>query len=519
MPNTELREVRQNARVVVHRTYDGGGRPTTVCDERLDHLTPDPRHWRGSENREITECTTCFAPEATDDEIKPGDMVTLTASVGLPSNPRGWTAETVYVYVGPTRHYANRAIVLCENGWRVADNLDRMPVESEAAGLATARMEAWSVQAEGMAHAPADYDEDDLPPRIRRARNRLIATRPAEAVPNPPGLEQGVRLCEMGNESGHPDTPHCHTSGNHPLWGDPTSADSGNRLRHPDNSYVLFAKGAHAPATTPEFPVEMFTESETQPVPEHPHPVGTDIYPLSYEKLSTFPRGSVLTVRSRPRGQLANNYLQFGCQSWRLETLAREHATVEFTTTGVVVTADVTTNTNFEEVTAAGNRINLGEFNNYAASVIVKEIAVVPVMNALVMEHGFYGCAVHPGEVIFVGNGHPGNREPVAPVVGKVHPVNAESNRMTGTVGQTAGLRQTTFVDCTPVVSPTTATTMHLVRSRSWALVPATPEQITRMQALPRYRCALAATTSDVVVACSSEGVPSAAPAEAVPVF
>ena len=516
----EMREVRQNARTVIHRTYDGviAGTITTACGDEIVHKARDPRVWQGHSAREFTECPVCFAPEAPDPNrpILPGDLVTLTAAHGLPSNPRGWTPEQVYVYVGPTRHYANRAVVLVENGWRVADNLDRMPVGSEAAELATARMEAWSVQADGMEHAPADTDPDDFPPRIRRARNRLIALRPA--VPDSPSLEHPVRLCEQGDSSGHPNTAHTHTTQTNPLWGDPATPNVAGREMWPDGSYVLYVKGTHAHLVTPTT-----TERETQPVPpEQPYPVGTDIYPITNQHIRALGPGSVVTVLSGSRGVEHGDRIQFGCKDFPHRSLREAQATVRYTPRGIICEADITLDGTVDYLTMAGQRISLAELRDYATSVVVKEIVDRPAENALVMEHGFYGCAVHPGEVIFVGNGHPRGREVTGPLVGKVYGATDDNNRMTGTVGQGAGLRQSTFLQCTPVLGATTASTMHMTRRRAWALVPATPDQITRVMALRTgARFAVATTTSEQIVACNMDGVPSEAPvaAEAVPVF
>lgn len=445
---TDVREVRQNARDVIHRTATPRGeRVHTLCEQVISHTVRDPRVWQGSSAPTLTECAECFAPEATDDLIRPGDLVTVQANTTgrLPSNPRGWTEEKVYVYVGPARQYDDRSIVLVEDGWRVADNTDRMPVGSEAAELATPRMEAWSVQTPLLQHAPAGTDADEvLEPRIRRARNRLIAARPV------------------------PETRDADT-------------------------------------TT--------TESETTPVPEPTSrfTVGENLHPLSFETLRDLPRGSVLTITSRPRGTLNTPYVQFGCQSWALDVLQRAHATMTFTTEGTSVTCDYTHDgRNTGEITVLGNRIDLGEFNNYAASVIIKELATVIPDNAFVMEHGFYGCAAHDNCVIFVGNGHPnGSRQPL-PVTGRLNRGGSTevSNRLTGTVGMVEGLRNRNLRECTPVNSPTTAVTMNLTAERRWSLVPCTPEQIERNAALPRYRMTVAAMEAERVTLCSSEGTP-----------
>jgi hypothetical protein len=318
----------------------------------------------------------------------------------------------------------------------------------------------------------------------------------------------------MAHDSGHPNTPHTHTNGQHPLWGDPTSTDSGTRLRHPDGSYVLFVKGTHAHFATT-------TESETTPVPPeqpaHEYPVGTDIYPLTNQHIRALGPGSVVTVVSSTRGVEQGNRIQFGCKEFPHTALRDAQATVRYTARGIVCEADITIDGTVDYLTMAGQRISLGELRDYATSVIVKEIVERPAENALVMEHGFYGCAVHDNEVIFVGNGHPRGRTAVAPIVGKLHPMTDDRNRITGTVGQAAGLRQVTFAECTPVPGAATASTMHLVQARSWALVPATDAQIARVRAMPPgRRFSITATTSEVVTACNMDGVPSEAPAPAM---
>lgn len=507
----ELRDVRQNARDVIHRSTDTQGRRHTVCGEELVHLAANPRVWQGGQQRELRECPTCFAPEATDDEIKPGDLVTLGNNTmgNLPSNPRDWHEGKVYVYVGPAPHYQNRSTILCEDGWLIRENADRMPLASVDADLGTARLEAWSCQTPLMQHAPPGTDADEvLLPRIRRARNRLLALRPEVGTPEP----NAVRLCERGNDSGHPDYPHCHTTHDAPLWGDPTSPNVAGREMYPDGSYVLYAKGRHAPTTT---------ERETTPVPPeqpaHEYPVGTDIYPLDNRHLRALGPGSVVTVVSSHRGVEHGNRIQFGCKEFTHQSLRDAQATVKYTARGVQCEADITLDGTVDYLLMAGQRISTGELRDYATSVIVKEIVERPAENALVMEYGFYGCAVHPEEVIFVGNGHPRGREPVAPVVGKVYPLNGGiHNRQTGTVGQASGMTQTTLADCTPVVSATTAHTMRLTRNRTWALVPAPAAMIARVQALRDYRCRVATTTSEVALPCTADGTPSVVPAPAM---
>lgn len=482
----EFREVRARGDREVHRTYDGGAHPIAVCDIQMTDVAPDPRRWRGGGDRTLTECPACFAPEATDDEIKPGDLVVLDRSTGIPSNPRGWTPEQVYVYVGESAIGGERSTVLVEDGWHVVQNPERMPVASIPAGLDTPRMQAWNVNTSVLRHAPAGTDPDEvLVPRIRRARNRLLALRP-EVVPS----SGQVLLCEQSDASGHPNDPHTHTDGANPLWGDPNGRDSGHRLRHPDGTYVLFAKGPFAPTTT---------EREATPVPETVDApalveVGQELHPLTMQALRDHvPPGSVLTVRSRANGQERGRHVQFGCKSFEHTQLRDARATVTYLDSGAVqASADITTGTSTEYLTMAGQQISLGELSDYAASVIVKEVAQRVVDNAFVMEHGFYGCATHPGEIIFVGNGRV--RGDTVPVVGKMHPVGTEDHRLTGTVGQTDGLTNVNFRDCTPIVSGTTATTMNLVSERRWALVPATEAQIARVRSMTRYRPVLGHT-------------------------
>ena len=250
------------------------------------------------------------------------------------------------------------------------------------------------------------------------------------------------------------------------------------RARH--GTEQLFANAAHI-ATATENPVTETTEREST-VPEPRFPVGTDMYPIDGAKLVDLPIGSVLTIRSRNRGELRGGAIHFGCQSWTLDQLRQARATVEFQPNGgVVVTADVTVIDRGNGLLVAGQRQGLGDVNEYAASIIVKEVAVVQPDNAVVMEHGFYGCAQHPDHVIIVGMGHASNRGPARPLVGMIRKAGG-GPELTGTVGVTEGLRHPSMSECTPVWGSTTAHTMNFASERRYSLVPCTPEQIERMQ-------------------------------------
>jgi hypothetical protein len=287
----------------------------------------------------------------------------------------------------------------------------------------------------------------------------------------------------------HPDGPHTHTVSG-ALYGDPAKSPVHPRVLHPDGEQVIFAKGEHLTDPT-------VTSCDT---PERENPmtaVGTDLHPMSRQALRALPVGTVLTVTSRPAGLMRGTRLHFGCKEFEHLDLIDAHATITY---GDPVTAsvDVTLTQGMltGDLVIARRRVSLGELNEYAASIVVKELGTTPVHNAIVMEHGFYGCETHPAEMFIVGTQRSGT-----PGVGRLRQHDADRN-FGGTIVVTNGFRHPTSAECVPVGPGTSAHTMGMA-PRQWCIVPTTPEQMARIG----DRFEKVTTTSTYVAPCSRDGV------------
>lgn len=471
------REVRENADPVVHRTTAPGGRTEVdaVCGRHINWSATTARTWAGEPQRQVTECPDCFPPAAA---FTPGCLVTAESYTGVsPRLPGDWTEGKVYVYVGPRPRNPEHSMVLVTDGWNVsAYSAEALPEIVQTAGLRDMpRLEAWNVVTTALRPAPADAQ---VTGRLGRARARLI-----DAYENTaPTADNPVQACII---HAHPATVHTHTVGGRPSWGNPSSQPS-NVIRevHPvSGDYLLFAKGEH------------LVPSSGQPaVPTGPA-IGTDLYPLQVAGLRTLHPGTVLTIYSRPRGEHRGTRLIFGCKEFEMSDLSAAKATVRYDVSGrITAECDVTLTTEMlrmEALTVAGKRISMAELSDYASSVIVKEHgAPLPPANSIVMEHGFYGCAHHAGEVIVLGNGHARDHDPTQPLLGVMRPVSGSSHALTGTIGVREGMLHTAFRDCTPIYSSTTAHTMRFATERQWSAVPATAAQIERYDAAQTDRSA-----------------------------
>jgi hypothetical protein len=485
-PPPEFREVRQNATHTIHRTTEPGLQPTTVCDLTLRHLVRDPRQWSGRTPPTLRECETCFANVVeVDEEWQPqaGDLVHLSRAAA--GGPREWEQDAVYVYVGPSSTSAVEfSMLLVPDGWPLDPHRTLPAIVDDARLREVNGLRGWNVLNTRL--RPAADGAQDITEAQAMGRARLIATRSQSLGP----AEHPVQECFV--RTGHPGYSHTHTVGLNPLWGTPGRARAGRvRELHPDGTEVIFATGANLTTTTTE-------RESTMPN------IGDDILPgITPRVLRDLPDGTTLRLRSKPSGTVDGRAVTFGCKTTPFTALHRTGAKVTFTEEGVRVRVDAVVDD--EAVSAFGHRINTTDLTEWCDSVTVQALA--PVLNALVMEHGFYGCAEHEGEVIFVGNGHENGRGPLVPLVGKVYPESAGNRRLSGIVGLRAGLRDLHFRDCIPVFGTTTAHTMNLVQTRAWSLVPVTEAQVTTIRGANRRRDAvMAVTTSEVVVACSEAG-------------
>ena len=479
----EFREVRQNASTAIHRTYDGDvGRPATLCGMTLQFTVRDPREWRGSPTRTIVECTECFewvddSPEDTEPEQPvpltwtpaPGDFVTVTD--GEHDGLRGWTPTTVYVYVGPPGNdvTSSYATLVVPTGWEWGPHRSLSPLALDANIHQIPGVRFWNVQADSL--VPALGMGLNEAQTIARARLQHHVTTTA----NP------VQECTIPE---HPEWEHTHTVGSN-LSGDP-NADSDGFIRevHPvTGDYVLFAKGEHLipnsdslESTTTE------RESTMPPTYDVPGDIGDDIHPLTAAKLRGLPNGSILTIRSRDRGELRGSSVHFGCQEWTLDALQRAAATIEFQQphSRIVATCDVPVTTQGDLV-IAGRRIVLSDVNDYARTITIKELGTLDPPNALVMEHGFYGCLHHRGEILILGMGRPrphGTAQ--VPLLGRLRQHGAPDAAYGGTIGVPIGLLHASSTQCTPAWPVTGAFTMMFATERRFSAVPASPAQIER---------------------------------------
>lgn len=324
--------------------------------------------------------------------------------------------------------------------------------------------------------------------------------------PNVVVIDNPVMECTV--RSGHVSYPHTHTTDPDPLWGRPGGTPTSPRVLNPDGTETIFAKGQHLTVPNTDSSESTTTERESTmpPTPDVPGDIGDDIYPLNAAKLRGLPNGSVLTIRSRDRGEPRANRIAFGCQEWDYSALAAAHATVEYQQNNrAVVTCDVATSSQQNTfLTIAGRSINLPDVNEYARSITIKELGATDPANALVMEHGFYGCLHHRGEVLILGMGMPrphGTTQ--VPLMGRLRQHGAPDAAYGGTVGVPIGLLHASSTQCTPAWPVTGAHTMMFATERRFSAVPASPAQIERAD----DRFEVATIPGRDIVMCDEHGV------------
>lgn len=185
-----------------------------------------------------------------------------------------------------------------------------------------------------------------------------------------------------------------------------------------------------------------------------------ELHPIDADKLRRHP---AFTLHSKP-GQVVGNDLVFGCQRFPMATVAAANGTIEFQPGGAVVTMPATARGS--RVFVGDRELGMGDVNEYTTSITADPSAAppVPLTNAVVMEEGYYGCDVHPNEILHLLAGSVGGP--------RLHRVTfGTGNRPTGTIGQRTGLRGT-LSNHRPVKGSTTAQIMEITTQPNYCLVP-----------------------------------------------